>query len=135
MKPTLIPRYRRTDVGFISVEFLGAVLLSMIIFMFLANFIFVQYGSGVVRAAADEGARAGARVDDTAIARCQDRAKSTLENGMGSLGSNVTWSCALSADGTRVLATTHADFEAWFPGFPSFERTSTASAVKEQAPQ
>jgi len=124
---------RRSDAGMISVEFLAVTVLSLLVFTFLTNFVLVQYGRGVVRAAADEGARAGARVDLTAIDRCTQRTGDTLNGGMGRLGSNLTYSCAVVDD--RVIATAHADFAAWFPGVPDFEETAVASAVKEQAPE
>ena len=73
-------RSRRNERGFTSIEWLVAVAFSMIVMVVIINLIAVQYGRGVIRAAADEGARSGARVDIDQIRACQEREQNVLDS-------------------------------------------------------
>jgi hypothetical protein len=111
---------------------------SLILFTALTNLILVQYGRGIMRAAVDESARAGARVIDNdttnlnAIAKCKQRQEDVLD-GLGKLGSVTSTKCVVV--GGRVQSTVSADFKGWLPGIPTFHDTAEAVSVKEQAPQ
>ena len=47
----------------ITIQFVAATAMSLFVFVMLANFVVDLYARGVVRAAVDEGARAGATID------------------------------------------------------------------------
>lgn len=128
----------RRDGGFVTVEYLVGVALSLVVLVVIANFIVWEYGRGVVGSAADEGARAGARVPagtplPAQLAVCEqaaDRELGDLLGGpTGSMGSGVSISCSDSGD--QLLATAHAHFAAWFPAMPGWTFTTTATAVVE----
>src|SRR5438105_4786085 len=87
-------RKRRSDAGFLSVELMVAVGFSLVFLVFLVNFIFIQYGKGVIRAAADEGARAGSRVDATEVV-CQQRAESIMDS-LGAMASKPKITCTVN---------------------------------------
>jgi hypothetical protein len=129
---------RNEESGFVSIEMVVAFAFSLILLTGLTNLILVQYGRGIVRAAVDESARAGARVIDNdatnlnSIAKCKQRQEDVLK-GLGKLGT-VTASDCVVVDG-RVQSTVSVDFEGWLPGTPTFSDTATAVSTKEQAPQ
>lgn len=123
---------RRSDTGFVSVEFLVAVCFSLLFMVYLSNFILIQYGRGLMRAAVDEGARAGARVTDNPVGNCEVRIADVLD-GMGGLGRDITYSC--SVVGEQMQATAVAAFQPWVPGVPTISSEATAYSVKEEAPQ
>jgi hypothetical protein len=129
---------RSDDRGFVSVEMVMAFAFSLLLLTTLTNLILVQYGRGIMRAAVDESARAGARViendtiDLNAVAKCKQRQDDVLK-GLGKLGSVTSSNCEV-VDG-RVQSTVSADFDGWLPGIPTFSDTATAVSVKEQAPQ
>lgn len=109
-----------------------AVAFSFLLLVMLTNLVLVQYGRGLVRAAVDEGVRAGARFDADPVGACEERAKSVLD-GIGKLGSDITITCQPAGD--QVQATANAKFEGWLPVVPTFEENATAISRKEVAPQ
>lgn len=129
---------RHDEHGLVSVEFTAAIGLSLLVVVLLTNLILVQYGRGIMRAAADESARVGSVVidndtgDATAIARCQQRQQDVLK-GLGKLGTVTASNCAV-ANG-QITTTISASFDGWLPGMPALESTVSAVSVKEQAPQ
>lgn len=129
---------KRNQTGFVSIEVVVAFAFSLLIFTALTNLILVQYGRGILRAAADESARAGARVTDdgladtNAIAQCQLRQADVLK-GLGKLGVVTANSCQVTNG--QMQSTVSANFAGWLPGIPTFSDTATAVSLKEQAPQ
>lgn len=128
----------KRDGGFVTVEYLAGVALSLVVLVVVANFIVWEYGRGVVGSAVDAGARAGARVpvgtlQPAQLAACQQAAGQELGDllggASGSMGSGVSVSCSVS--GNQLLATAHAHFAAWFPAMPGWTFTATATAVTE----
>lgn len=88
-----------------------------------------QYGKGTVRAALDEGARAGSRAAD-AVATCQARAADVLGDLLGGpMGDGVVVSCMDAGD--RVVATAVVHFDGWFGSLSGYDATLTATAAKE----
>jgi Flp pilus assembly protein TadG len=88
-----------------------------------------QYGKGTVRAALDEGARAGARSVD-AVAECQARAANVLGDLLGGpMGDGVSVVCTDA--GGRVVATATVHFDGWFGTLTGYDAVLTASASKE----
>src|SRR6266705_2065800 len=58
--------------GFVTAQFVVVVALSLVFFVFLCNAVVFMYGRGVVRAALEEGVRAGGRRRHPEPARGQD---------------------------------------------------------------
>jgi len=125
-------RRQAEEFGFISVEILGAVFLSFLVLVALMNIIVVQYGLGVVRAAADEGARSGARLNSgaSATAACEARAADVLQ----SIGRLADASSGCTVDGDQVRSVVNVRFEPWFPGVPAVEEQIEGRSVLERPP-
>jgi hypothetical protein len=124
--------------GLATIEFLMAIGFSLLLVAASTNLILIQYGRGIIRAAADESARVGARVvdndtaDATAIANCQQRQADALK-AIGRLGTVTTSTCQV-ANG-QVQTTVSASLKGWLPGMPDITTTANGTSVKEQAPQ
>lgn len=125
-------RHRPNESAFATVEFMVAVAFSFLLLVMVANLILVQYGRGVVRAAVDEGARAGARFEVDAVDTCEARVDAVIGT-LGKMGNDVTVSCTLTDEQVRATAT--ASFEGWLPVVPTFTEEASALARKEVAPQ
>lgn len=119
--------------GFVTVQVLLAVGLSLVLFTMLTNVLIVSYARGVVRAALDEGVRAAA-VAGGGEGHCVARADAFLGDLLGgSMASGVgPVDCTLTPD--LVTATVEADFPGWLPGVPDFSFTTEAVAVREPDP-
>ena len=90
------------------------------------------YGRGVVRAALDEGARAGSKVT-ASVERCQARAAETMTGLLGgTMGDGVTITCR--DDGEQVLAHADARFGAWAPAMPDWTFSITATSRRTPPP-
>ncbi|TMK63216.1 MAG: hypothetical protein E6G60_08445 [Actinobacteria bacterium] len=116
-----------------TVQYVAAAGLALIVFVMLANFVVFLYARGAVRAALDEGARAGSRADASAAA-CESRARAVLHDLLGgALGAGVRVSCI---DFFNVM-TSRADvtLRGWLPGIvPDWTFQLTGRALKEHAP-
>ena len=66
----------------ITIQYVAATALSLLVFVALANFVVDLYARGVVRSAVDEAARAGATIDSSA-ADCERRARDVLGGLLG----------------------------------------------------
>lgn len=129
-------RSRRGHEGFATVQYLLALSFSLLALVGLLNFVVFQYGRGAVRAALDEGTRAGSRISDAPVQECQDRARQVLDDLVGGpLGDGIDpVVCAI--DGDRIRAETTVEFEPWFMNrFGAWQFTVSAVSVKEEAPQ
>lgn len=126
-----IRRWSRED-GYYSAEFIAVVALSLLLLVLLANVIVVQYGRGVVRAAAEEGAQVGSRLESDA-ADCLTRAQQVIDGLLGGpLGSDVLPRCEIV--GALVESTVSYRFSPWLPLLPTFSGSETAVAAKEPVP-
>jgi hypothetical protein len=125
-------RPRTGEHGFVTIEFLVAVGFSLLVLVMITNLVMVQFGRGVVRAAVDEGARAGARLSADPVQVCLDRTQRTLES-IGQLGDVTAADCELVDGQVRSVAT--ADFEGWLPFVPVFTEDAEATARLEVEPQ
>src|SRR6266542_2451137 len=77
------PASRLTDESAMTtVQYVVAVGFALVIFVMLANLVVDLYARGVVRAAVDEGARAGARLD-AGRSECERRASAVLDDLLG----------------------------------------------------
>jgi hypothetical protein len=113
----------------VTAQLVVAIGLSLVLMATLANLLVLQYGRGVVRAALDEGVRAGSRADAGA-AECERRARAALADLLGgAMGAGVRLRC--SADETTVTAQADVAFRGWAPGVPDWRFTARALAVRE----
>ena len=113
-------------------QYLAAAGLSLLVVAAVANLLVFSYGRGVVRAALDEGVRAGSRATASA-AECQARVAGVLSDLLsGALGRHVSARCSRS-DAT-VSATADVTFRAWAPFVPDWSFTVRAEAVAEHGP-
>jgi hypothetical protein len=117
--------------GMTTVQYVAATAFSLIVFVMMANFIVFLYARGVVRAAVDEGARAGSRFGAT-TAECDSRARDVLGDLLaGRLGSDVRVRCE-STNEDEIHASAHVTVHGWLPGFvPDWTFTLDARSVKE----
>lgn len=121
------------EAGFVTVQFVVVTALTLVVFVMLANMLVWSYGRGVLRAALDEGARAGARAAD-AVAECERRAGAVLGDLLGgTMGAQVE-PVRCRADGDRVVATTTARFSGWLPAVPGWTLQLEALATREVPP-
>ena len=113
-----------------TVQYAAATALSLIVFVMLANFIVFLYARGVVRAAVDEGARAGSRFG-ASTTECDSRARDVLGDLLaGRLGSDVTVRCGGNDD--EMHASVHVTLHGWLPVLvPDWTFTLDARSVKE----
>lgn len=131
-------RIHARDGGFATVEYLAAVMLSLLLMVAVANVITVQYAKGVLRAAVDEGVRDGARLmvesgrEDVAVvvARCNHRVDEVRRNLLrGTMADGLTARC--TASDTHVTAVIEGRFEGWLPGMPDFDARTVGTATRE----
>jgi hypothetical protein len=117
--------------GMTTVQYVAATAFSLIVFVMMANFIVFLYARGVVRAAVDEGARAGGRFGAT-TGECESRARDVLGDLLaGRLGSDVSVRCE-SANEDEIHATVHVTLHGWLPGLvPDWTFSLDARSVKE----
>jgi hypothetical protein len=116
-----------------TVQFVAATALSLFVFVMLANFVVDLYARGAIRAAVDEGARAGAPVDASAR-ECERRARDALDDLLGgSMRAGVHVDCVDNFGMVRAQA--HVVLEGWLPGFvPDWSFSLAGTAIKERDP-
>lgn len=121
--------------GLLSIQFVLATGLSLVLFVMLANLIVYQYGRGVVRAALDEGVRRGSRAASDPVASCNAAVVGVLGDLVGgSLGSQVTFGGCSTTD-EHVEASAAVSFRGWLPTVPDWTFTARARAVREREPE
>src|SRR4051794_12905008 len=107
---------RDRERGFISVEFIYLVALSLFFFMYMVNILLWQFAKGVVREATAEGVRVAASVGNTA-GPCEQRANQIL-NGLGQIATERSTHCRMDTAPNgdhRVIATAHVKVNSWIP--------------------
>ena len=119
--------------GFTTVTWVVCVSFTLLLVVWTFNLAAYLYGRGAVRAAVDEAARAGARVDADSVAVCQEKAATTLASLLGgSMGEGVAVTCA-EEDGV-VRARADVVFQSWLPPVPDWSFAANGAVIKEQAP-
>jgi hypothetical protein len=114
----------------VSISYVLAAAFAMIFFAILANFVVVQYASGAVRAALDEGVRNGARADAGTVV-CQATIDDVLASVLGGpYGSEIVTSCRDTGD--LMVATASATFRGFAPLVPDLTFDLEAVAAREQ---
>lgn len=124
----------RDESGFLTIQWIAMVALSMVFLAMLAQVIVFQYARGVARGALDEGVRVGA-ARYAGQGDCQaavDRALSDLLG--GAMGRGIVATCRTDPAGGLMRAEATGALEAWLPGMPDLSFAVRASAVKEPAP-
>jgi hypothetical protein len=130
MRSIVVPSV--SERGFMTIGFVYAVAVSLVLLVLATNLLVWQYGRGAVRAALDEGVRSASRAP-AASEDCLLRAQSAVDDLMGgALGDDVEVTCYLEGD--RVRATAHVRFAAWLPLIPDWSFVVSGSAVKETEP-
>jgi len=111
--------------------------LSLVFLVLAANFIVFQYGRGAVRAALDEGVRAGSVETGSAsqrVATCSGRVAEVLDDLLrGPIGDGVEIDCEFD-DGTGrsvMTARARARFRSWIPPVPDWRFEVAAVARVE----
>lgn len=108
-----------------------ATVISLFVFVMMANVLMLLYARGVVRAAVDEGARAGA-VAYSSDTECLDRATAALDDLLaGSLGNDIAVTCTI--DGADMVATATATLSSPFAGFAEWTFVAEARATDESS--
>lgn len=127
---------RSGEDGYLTVQYLVVIGFSLVLFTALANLVVFQYARGVVRAALDEGARAGARTvasDPAALAACESRARSTRDGLVtGRLAEGVRLSCEIGSQVMVARAEVH--LAGWTPLVPDWRFEASATAFREAVP-
>lgn len=110
-----------------TLQVVAAAGMAMVVFVLMANLLVVQYGRGVVRAAVDEGARAGSHAG---IGECRLRAEEVMAQLLGGpLGADVSVTCREA--GGLVLAVAEGTMPGWLPGVPDIGVAAEARAPRE----
>ncbi len=118
--------------GFTTTQYVTAVAMSLVVFVMLANLVVDRYEQGALRAAVDEGARAGANVD-AGPGDCERRGREVVTALIGATRARqVQFACRVV--GGSMRATLTARHAAWFPLVPDWPFALTASAPREVAP-
>jgi len=114
----------------VSISYVLAASFAMIFFAILANFVVIQYGSGAVRAALDEGVRDGARAD-AGVAVCQATIDDILSSVLGGpYGDDVSTTC--QDNGDVMIASAQATFRGFAPLVPDLTIDFEAVAARER---
>lgn len=117
------------DGGFATPQFLVAVGLSLLLLASFANVLVQQYALAAVRAALDEGARAGS-LADAGAAHCTRRANEAADGLLGgSYRRGVRLACTL--EGGRVHARARVRLRGWAPLVPDLAVDLRAEQVAE----
>jgi hypothetical protein len=118
--------------GEVVLPYTLCIAMTLVFFVLLANVIVALYGRGVVRAALDEGVRAGSRAPNGS-AECQQQAEQALDQLLGGpMGQGVAVRCGVVAG--RMVADATVSFSGWLPFSPDFNFDVGASATKEELP-
>jgi len=116
-----------------TAQYVSATAFSLVAFVMMANLVVFLYARGVVRAAVDEGARAGGRLSASA-GDCEERASDVVGD---LLGGSLRGGVSLTCTETRDVMTARANvvLRGWLPGLvPNWSFTLEAQSVKERAP-
>jgi hypothetical protein len=115
-----------------TIQYALATAFVLVVFVMVANVVVDLYARGAVRAAVDEAARAGARVDAT-MADCAARADEVLD---GLVGARLRSRVDVRCDHAARVVTARADVRlaSWLALVPDWSFTVTGTAVKEELP-
>ena len=116
--------------GMVSISYVLAAAFALVFFAILANLVVVQYASGAVRVALDEGVRNGARADAGAVV-CRATIDEVLSGVLGGpYGAEVVTSC--QDTGEILVANASATFRGFAPLVPDLTIEFEALAARER---
>jgi hypothetical protein len=115
-----------------TIQYALATAIVLVVFVLVANVIVDLYARGAVRAAVDEAARTGARIDAT-VGDCTTRAHDVLG---GLVGARLRGAVAVRCDEADGVVVARADVElpSWLALVPDWSFDVVGTAVKETAP-
>ena len=112
-----------------TIQYVVATVFAIMVFVLLANLVVDLYARGAIRAAVDEGARAGAPIDGSP-SQCAGRAREVLHGLLGArLRADVRITCG--DEPGAVTARADASLPNWFGVLPDWSFTLVGTAVKE----
>lgn len=115
-----------------TIQYALATAFVLVVFVMVANVVVDVYARGAVRAAVDEAARAGARVDAGA-ADCTTRAHEVLDGLVGArLRSQVVVRCDEAGEVMTARAAVH--LTSWLALVPDWSFTIVGTSVRESSP-
>jgi len=119
-----------SEAGQASVTMLLTIAILLLVFVSMVNVLLFLYARGVVRAAVDEGARAGSFAN-ASVGECQTRAQNALDDLLGgTLGDGVSVGCSVVAD--EMVASATATLTSPIPGLGSWTFTLEGRARNEE---
>jgi hypothetical protein len=120
---------RHSDRGFVTIQYVAATALSLLLLVLVANLLVDLYARGAIRDALDEGVRAAAPVDATVDA-CEARAREVLDALVRGPIADVDLECR--QDGAWVVADARVSLESWLPMLvPDWRMRLRAEALRE----
>jgi hypothetical protein len=115
-----------------TVQLVCAAALSIVVFVMLGNLVVDLYARGAIRAALDEGARAGAPVG-SGVPECEERARGVLAGLLSGDIARLRLECRELDE--RIAASAAAVLRSWLPGIvPDWSFELEGSATKEHNP-
>lgn len=103
----------RVTGGFITIQFVAATALSLAVFVWAANLVVFTYARGAVRAAVDDGARAGASGGD-----CVGAAAAVIADLLAGAGQDVQLTCRV--EGRAWVSRAEVVVRGWLPPVPDW---------------
>lgn len=120
---------QRTDDGFVTIQFVLATGLCLVVFVMLVNFVVFLYARGVVRAAVDEGARTGGRAGADLV-QCEQRAEDVVTDLVSGMRSGIRIECR--EENGNVLSHAEVTLRGWMPPLtPDWSFTLTGRSLRE----
>lgn len=117
------------DAGMTTLPTVVGASFALVMFVFLANLVLVQYGRGVAATAVDEAVRRGA-ISDTD--QCRDRARAVLADLLGGpFGADLQVECW--EEGLVVQAVVHGRLPALVPFMADFAIDARAALPREMS--
>ena len=115
--------------GFVTIQYVLAVALSLVLLVLIANLLVDVYARGAVRDALDEGVRAAVPVD-APVPACEQRAHDVLADLVPARVAAVDVHCR--RDGARIVADAHVSMRSWLPALvPDWRIDLHAAALPE----
>lgn len=120
---------RRADGGFLTIQYVGAAALSLVLLTMVVNAIVFGYARSVARTAVADGARAGARTGSSTA--CEQGAADVVADLLGRrLADGMTFAC--ERDAIVTTSTARVVLRPWLPGLPAWRFTVAAAVPNEE---
>lgn len=127
----MIPSRRKRDGGFLTIQYVAAAALSLVLLTLVVNAIVFGYARSVTRTAVADGARAGARTGSPSA--CRNAAADVVADLLGaSLADGISFECERDPDVTAARA--QVRLRPWLPGVPTWRFSEEATVPNEELP-